>query len=153
MRPRRRARPSGRRACPAGRPDGADRAATPLDRADLGERRGRVDVVDHDRERLVAAVLALAQRRDRVVVGRVAGQVVAADALDRDDRSNRQQPPRTRDRGIARPRLMARAQRERRPARRAGHGLRVEPPVAGIGVLRGAQSHSGNCAIVVDGRS
>ena len=42
---------------------------------------------DHHRERLVAALLALAQHRDRRLAGRVAGQVVAADALDRDDRA------------------------------------------------------------------
>ncbi len=48
-----------------------------------------VDVGHHDRERLVAAVLALAQGRDRGVVGGVAGQVIAAQSLDRDDRARR----------------------------------------------------------------
>jgi hypothetical protein len=42
-------------------------------------------VARHDREGLLLAELALAQRRDRRGVAGVAGEVVAAQALDRDD--------------------------------------------------------------------
>ena len=56
-----------------------------LDRADAGQRVGRGHVGDHDRERLGPAALAVAQRPDGRLVGRVAGEVVAAEALDGDD--------------------------------------------------------------------
>ena len=56
----------------------------------LGEPPRRVEVAHHQRERLLLAVLARAQPRDgRLVVG-PAGEVEAADALDRDDRAGAQ---------------------------------------------------------------
>ena len=55
-----------------------------------GQPLGGGDVGDHDRERLVVAGLAPAQLGDRVAVGRVDDQVVAADPLDRHDRPGAQ---------------------------------------------------------------
>ena len=52
---------------------------------DLGQFRGRGQVGGHDRERLVLAVLARAQRGHRLLAGGVGGQVVAAQALDGED--------------------------------------------------------------------
>ena len=52
---------------------------------DLGQFRGRGQVGGHDRERLVLAVLALAERGDGLLAGGVGGQVVAAQALDGED--------------------------------------------------------------------
>ena len=70
----------------------------------------------------------------------VAGQVVAAESLDRHDRPAAQQSAGL-DAGAASPVRSAIArpvQRERRPAVGAGHGLGVEAPVARVGVLRRA---------------
>ena len=58
---------------------------------ELDERRGRLDVGRHQRERPVLAVLARAQPRHRGLVVGAAGEVVAAEALDRDDRAVEQQ--------------------------------------------------------------
>ena len=97
----------------------------------------------HDRERLVLAVLARAEPRDRLLVRRVAGEVVAAEPLDREDRA----VPQQRDRLLER-------HREPRPADRAGDRLGVEAAVGGIFVLaRGSRRTSGTPAIVVFGRS
>ena len=93
---------------------------------------------DHQRERLVLAVLARAQRCHRRLVVGPAGEVKAADALDRDDRAVAQRggggatgsPDRDRRRG--RP---CRRSADRRPARRAGVGLGVEAPVGRVLVL------------------
>ena len=95
-----------------------------------------VEVGDHHRERLVAAVLALAQRGDRGLVGRVAGQVVAAEALDRDDRALGEQAPR-RDHRVETDQVVAAAagQPQRRPAVVTGHRLGVEAAVGRVGVL------------------
>ena len=60
-------------------------------RVERDERARRVEVGRHQRERLVLAVLARAQRGDRRLVVGAAGQVVAADPLDRDDRAGAQQ--------------------------------------------------------------
>ena len=46
-----------------------------------------VKIARHQRKRLGFAVLGCAQPRDRVAIGRVAGELVAAEALDRDDRA------------------------------------------------------------------
>ena len=77
------------------------------------ERARRGHVAHHHRERLVLAVLARAQRGDRGLVRRQAGEVVAADALDRDDPRRRAAP---------RPRRAAPRRRSRRPAAAAGSG-------------------------------
>ena len=90
-------------------------------------RRARSGSARHHRERLLLAVLARAQPRDRVLVGRVAGEVVAAEALDRDDRARRAaaRPP---------PRAAARAAARRRGSDRLG----VEAAVGRILVLAAA---------------
>ena len=67
-----------------------DRAVAPGQQRGLlvgqrDERTRRGDVAHHHRERLVLPVLARPQRRDRRLARRQAGEVVAADALDRDD--------------------------------------------------------------------
>ena len=69
---------------------------------------------DHQRERLVLAVLARAQRRDGGLVVGAAGEVVAADSLDRHDRGRRAAPPPPR-----------RPRRRRPPPRAAGPPLAV----------------------------
>ena len=105
-----------------------------LDGADTGERlRGR-HVGDHDRERLGPATLAVAQRSDGRLVGGVAGEVIAAEALHGDDSSRRGgRRPRRRGRRRRgpwrRPRPWAGRRdggrrRGRRRARRGSGGLR-----------------------------
>ena len=94
----------------------------------------------------------------RLVVG-AAGEVIAADALDRHDRARRaarRRPPRPRRR---RRRAAPRRRRRRRsdsrgPQRRAGVGLGVEAAVARVLVLgAAARRTSRKPAIVVSGRS
>jgi hypothetical protein len=51
----------------------------------VGEGRGRVQRRHHHGERALLAVLARPQSCDRVLVGGIDGQVVAAQALDRHD--------------------------------------------------------------------
>ncbi len=53
--------------------------------ADLDERARQLDVGDEQRERAVLAVLAAAQRGDRRLVVGTAGEVIAAEPLDRED--------------------------------------------------------------------
>ena len=92
-------------------------------RAELDERaRRRRASARHQRERLVLAVLARAQRaRRRLVVG-AAGEVEAAEALDRDDRRRAQQRPRGARRRASRcTRRVGAAQRTRGP--HAGQAL------------------------------
>ena len=105
-----------------------------------------------------------AQRRFRsrrrptaAAFGRVAREVVAAEALDRDDAPGPQVRGRGRERRLlvrARCRRPGPAVGEPRPAGRAGHRLRVEAAVRGIGVLGcagGAQrevAHGGPRAVV-----
>ena len=109
---------------------------------------------DHQRERLVLAVLARAQRGDgRLVVG-AAGEVKAADALDRHDRAGAQRRGRGRDRvgrrgagrGRRRGRAAARAARTpgRRSARR-GSGGRAGPRTP-PGRPRTSRSRPSSCA-------
>ena len=81
----------------------------------------------HHGERLLLAVLALTQASDRVLVGRVAGEVAAAEALHRDDRAVAER----------RDRLLER-QRELRPAGGARDRLGVEATVGGVLVLASA---------------
>ena len=115
-----------------------DRSATRrqrllLDRVDLGQGVGGGEVGNQDGERLVLPVLARAQRADRGLVGGEGGEVVAAEALDGDDGAGPQRGGRGGDR-VGR-RVPAPRPPQPRPARRAAHRLRVEPPVRGVGVL------------------
>ena len=80
----------------------ASAAALGPRRRDLGERLRRGG---HHRERLLLAVLARAQPRDGLLVRRVAGEVVAAESLDGDDRAlagARRPPPRAASTAAAR---------------------------------------------------
>ena len=97
-----------------------------LQRADAAQRPGGGEVPDHDRERLGPAALAVAQAADRGVVGRVAGKVVAAEALDRDHGAR---PERRGPRPPARPRRRRSAPARRWAARRAA-GRRWRRPRA-----------------------
>ena len=104
-----------------------------LGRVQVGQlaRRGR-----HHREGLLVAQLARTQARDRGLVGRRTGQVVAAEALDRDHRPAAQQPHRLLER-----------HRQARPADGAGDRLGVEAAVARVLVLApalGAQREAGH---------
>ena len=98
----------------------------------LGRRRGaesahRRQIGRHHGERLVLAVLAAAQGRDRCLVGGEGGEVVAAEPLDRHDLAAPQR------RGG-----LGEAARQRRSAVRAAHRLGVEASIGGVGVLRPA---------------
>ncbi len=142
---RRHGRCEGRFAAAAGHEE-HDRPRGPHEERGLGrrhvaERPGGSEVADHDRERLGPAALPVAQAADRRGVGGVAGEVVAPQALDRDD------PPRPEVRhGGRQGRLVACARRgsirpaigQPRPAAGAGHGLRVEAAVRRVRVLGGA---------------
>ena len=52
---------------------------------DLGITADHIEIARHQRKRLGVALLALAQPRHRIGIGRVAGEMIAAEALDRDD--------------------------------------------------------------------
>ncbi len=109
-----------------------------LQRPDAAQRPGGGDVPDHDRERLGPAALAIPQPAHRGVVGRVAGQVVAAEALDRDHGPVEQARHRGRQRVIALCDGRRRAggpPGEPRAAGGACHGLGVEPAVGRVAVL------------------
>ena len=91
---------------------------------------------DHHRERLRIAMLASAEQLDRLRGGRVAGEVVAAEPLHRNDVARSERRSRLTERicggqvppaGVEEPELG--------PTARAGIGLCVEAPVAGIVVL------------------
>ncbi len=101
---------------------------------DLGQLPGRGQVGGHDRERLVLAVLARAQRGHRLLAGGVGGQVVAAEALDGEDLAAAEEsggrPERVRAVVVARI-----EQRQPGTAGRAAGGLGVETAVGGIVVL------------------
>ncbi len=73
-------------------PDQDNRTGGRLEQPDFGRRRDSVpdegfQVGVHDGKRLAVAVLDLAQGRDGGIRSRIAGQVVAANALDRHDLS------------------------------------------------------------------
>ena len=147
--PGRRARPgrSGARARSAGPP--RRRRASTRPRAVARSR-------DHHRERLVAALLALAQRRDRVLVGRVAGEVVAADALHRDDRAVGEQAARLGERVLAvrrAPRCGADEPQPRPAVGAADRSARGSGGRPGRRTPRRTPRTSGTAAIVVAGRS
>ena len=107
-----------------------------------GHRRERLRgrrVRDHHRERLFLARLAFAQLRHRAGVGGIAGQMEPAEPLDRDDLPAREPAHGVGNRVDVFDRRAARiAQREPRPADRAGVRLGVEAPVVGCAVLGGA---------------
>jgi hypothetical protein len=81
----------------------------------------------HEREGLLLPALAAAQTCDGVLTARVAGEVIAADPLDRDDRSLAEEPNGLLERN-----------RELWPAHGAAGRLGVEAAVAGILVLAAA---------------
>ena len=143
---RARARPTAatrRVRAPAGehdRPRAGERAARSSSRVSSTSVARRREVGGHQRERLVLAVLARAQRGDRVLVVGAAGEVEAAEALDRHDRA------RPRSARAAAATGSARAARPRRrldepharPAVGAGVRLGVEAAVGRVVVLGAA---------------
>ncbi len=115
----------------------------PLHRIDVHQVFDVPGVPRHQRERLVAPGLAAAQRGHRLRAGGVAGEVVAADALDRDHRARGEQRRRRAHGVVAGRERHVRAggagdQPQPRTARRTADWLRVEAPVAGVLVLPGA---------------
>ncbi len=105
-------------------------------RIDDGQAPGRLEIADHDGERLVAPALAHAQLGKRCRRARVARQVIATEPLDRDDRAVGQQALRTGDRRVgAVDRPGRRLEPQARPARRARDRLGVEPPITGVVIL------------------
>ena len=99
-------------------------------------RRGVVKGADHHRERLVATLLAFAQHRHGRLAGRVTGEVVAADALDRHDRTVAQQSSCCGQRLLAVRRIGSRiGEAQLRPTVGAAHRLGVEPAVRRVVVL------------------
>ena len=132
-----------------------------LGRGELDELAGAVEVRRHERERLALAPLALAQGRHRALVGRRAGEVVAADPLDRQDRARDEHPGGGLDRvAVARPRRERLAggvdQGDPGPALGAGVRLGVEAAVERVLVLGPAAlahvegGHRGQRAVVGD---
>ena len=93
----------------------------------VGEPQRRLAIAHHHGERLLRAVLAASQARDGGVVGCQAGQVVAAEPLDRDDRSRAERSrgrvptPRRRSRP-SRPSCGSRAAGRNRDSRSAARG-------------------------------
>lgn len=119
----------------------------PLRRVDAGDPLGGGEIRAHHRERFAAAFLAVAERGHRAGVVGGAGEVVPAEALDREDRSPREQFAGA-DKGtrtVCRARLRAgcRGETELRPARRAGDRLGVETAVRRIVVLPRTQGAEG----------
>ena len=108
-------------------------------RGEVDEFTRRVEVAGHQRERLLLAPLATAQRGDRALVGRAAREVIAADSLHRDHETRREGQGRGMH-GVGRVATRIAARRVDEPRRRAAFGagvrLRVEAPVARIVVLR-----------------
>ena len=147
------------RARPAGAARGRSAARGAASSAVLGvveldERRAASSVAHHQRERLVLAVLARAQPRDRRLVVGAAGEVEAADALDRDDRrrsSAAAAVAAARDRRVGgrvgRRSAAAARSRGRRWAARGSGGR------AGPRTRPGSAAHIAKPAIVVSGRS
>ena len=107
-------------------------------RAQLDELPGRPQGGGHQRERLVLAVLAGAQGRHGPLVGGDAGQVIAADPLDRDDRPGEERRGRRGQRVAAR----ARGPR-RRAAAAAGRRRRTRSAGRGSGGPRGPRTRPG----------
>jgi len=119
-----------------------------------------VEVARHHRERLPRAALALPQAGDGVGVGGVAGELEAAQALDREDLAAHQQARRAvhgieRGDGVERERAAVAAfQPGARAAGMAGDRLRVEAAVVRRPVLGGAggaeveRPHRGSLPVV-----
>ena len=131
-------------AAPAEPPSSTIGRAGERQQASLGGRRpgpapGRGEVADHHRERLGPATLAVAQPADGRRVGRVAGEVVAAQPLDRDDPAGRQvgdgRRAARRRRGRSGPAAPGRPVGQPRAAGRAGDRLGVEAAVGRVAVL------------------
>ena len=98
-------------------------------------RMGRDHLVGaHQRERLCRAALAVPEPRHGTGIGRVTGEVEAAEPLDRDDLAA---PQRLRGQldGIARRFGALAFQPDPRPAGRTGDRLGMEPPVGRVGVF------------------
>ena len=127
----------------------------PLLGPERDERARGVRVGDHQRERLVLAVLATAQRGDGTLVGGVAGEMEAAESLDRDDRTSRAAAPR---RTRSDPRRSASGRSGRRPCsagpqRGQAFGCAWKRRSPGSSYSRRHSAHIANGAIVVSGRS
>lgn len=108
----------------------------PLGRTDVHEVLDVGEALRHHRERLVAPPFAAAQRGHGLGVPGVAGEVVAADALDGEDGTGGQQRACLLDRvdvGVRSGRRVHEAQA--RAAGTAGDGLGVESPVSRVRVL------------------
>ena len=119
------------------RPGGA-REQRPLQCPDAAQGLDRGGVPDHDGERLRPPALAVPKAAHRVLVGRVAGEVVAAQALHRDDRAREQGRNGGAERVLAGGDGRGRSggpPGEHRTADGAGDGLRVEAAVRGIAVF------------------
>ena len=106
---------------------------------DLGEGVRSRQVGHHHRERFVAAPLSCAQLCHRTLVGGVAGEVVSADALDRDDAAVAQQSPclTKRSLGFGRP-AVAVSVAQCGSAPWTADGLGMESPIGGVAVFAGA---------------
>ncbi len=132
---------------------------------------GAVEVAHHDGERLVGAALAAAEFEHRGLVGGVAGEVEAAQALDGDDAPCGDEFAAALDDGVAflagapdggdwpgvgrgAGLRIALAPRDVRAALKAGIRLGVEAPVERIGVFGGAGGahgeavHGGHGAVI-----
>ncbi len=106
--------------------------------AHLGEAAGSVEVRDHDGERLVGTVLALPEALDRGIVGRVTGEVVATESLDRDRSAGADRRQRRREGvGIPRRRVVGEcaARVQHRPALVTADRLGVVPAVGRVAIL------------------
>ena len=130
-------------------PDEHDRARDAVEERDLGGGRlgERVRCGGHHRQGLLLTVLPRAQAGDGLLVGRVAGEVVAAEALDGQDPPLEQQSGGLLDR-----------HRQPWPALVAGDRLGVEAAVSGILVFAatgGTEREAGHrraASVVGDGR-
>ena len=115
---------------------------------------GRRDVGGQQRERLVLAMLAGAQLGDRARIVGAAGQVVAADALDGDDRPVPEQRGGRRD-GVGGGALapVASGQPRPRPAAGQARGWAWKRRSRGSSYSARQSAHIAKPAIVVSGRS
>ena len=136
------------------------------DRAGRGLQCGRLLVVDrrqlagssevghHHGEGLVDPAFANPQSFTAASDGRVAGQVVAPDALDRNDLAGHQAPLRGGEHRVGPDQdLRVAFEGDARAARRAGDGLGVVSAVARVVVLGAHAGHMANPSMVVDARS
>ena len=111
------------------------------DRVDVGQGGGRLQVAHHDGEGLLVAALSVAQPLDGCVGGGVAGEVIAAQSLDRHDLAAGQcglGRAEGRVGALHRLGLAGGLEPQARPAVRTGDGLGVEAPIGRVVVLRRA---------------